>query len=477
MAIYDKLCAGVLPDLMPTNAAILIAVSGGPDSMALAHILRRYQLAAPEKQIKLFIAHVHHGLRAESDAEEALVALSAQRWGIPCTVQRFNAQTQALLSGESVQTAGRVWRYARWREDMRQLGCTMLATAHHLGDQAETVLHRLIRGSGAAGLSGIYPKNNDVIRPLLSCSKTEILTYCRQEGLSYAVDISNTHAVYLRNKIRLELLRQLESEYNPRIQQSLGHTAELLRWDEEYFQAQMRGLWLNYADETVIEGGVALSRKAWQESPAILSRLIRAAISCVIPEPNDAGFPTVEKIMRQGQKLNWRQDFHGFHVTVHKDKVMFKPGIQGHNKEEPLCGAMFTLLKWDVWTPLPDGSAEIGLFPATPVVSPTRETSWILLDRNSVTAAALVCRYRKPGDRMYFQGLGHKALKKVFQEAEVPDTLRQRIPLVASGTEIIWIPGIRRSDSLRPELEQASRDAAPVYCCFRVQNPQISSGG
>ncbi|MDR3288484.1 MAG: tRNA lysidine(34) synthetase TilS [Peptococcaceae bacterium] len=459
-AIYEKLRDRILPQLIPPNAKILIAVSGGPDSVALAHILWRYRQDAGKK-VSLLLSHVHHGVRTEAEAEKTLVERLAAQWGIPCLIHRFDAKKQAEISGESFQTAARAWRYERWREDMKKEGCTLLATAHHLGDQAETVLYRLLRGSGAAGLAGIYPDKQGVIRPLLEFDKAELLAYCRREGLSYAMDVSNTEPVYMRNKIRLELLAELERDYNPQIRRALGRTAVLMRWDEDYFQEIVAAVWKNYQQREE-DGSVSLKRAAWQESPALLSRLIRKAAAAVTQEPRGLEFLVVEKIMERGAVWDWKQDFRGFCVMGREDRIVFKRSGQGQNREDEVFSVGETPLKRNTWAALPDGRAEAGLFDADHCPVGGQEGWKAVLKAETALIDALVCRYRRPGDRMFFKGLGHKELKKVFQEAGVSAARRGKIPLIAVADEVVWIPGLKRGDFLYPEAGEES-----VVCLFR----------
>lgn len=274
--MYRRLCDKVLPKLIPARSRVLVAVSGGPDSVALGHILWRYAQERRDQGIELALTHVNHQARPEADAEEKLVRGLAHAWGLECIVHRFQSKEYAKAAGQSFQEAARDWRYARWREDMDKGGFTLLATAHHLGDQAETLLYRLLRGSGTGGLAGIRPRQGKLVRPLLSVQKQELLDYCRSEGLPYALDQSNNEPVYDRNRIRLELLPELAAKYNPRISETLGRTATLLRWDEEYLSSVAEEMWKCYSLEA--EPGVAgLSCDLFSLPPALSSRLIRKA--------------------------------------------------------------------------------------------------------------------------------------------------------------------------------------------------------
>jgi len=477
--MYGKMRAYILPQLIPPNAKVLVAVSGGPDSMALSHILWKYVREERLRGISLVLTHVHHGVRKESDDEVLLVQNMAAKWEIPCLVHRFDGMGYAKSMGQSFEAAAREWRYARWKEDMRKEGCTLLATAHHLGDQAETILYRLFRGSGAAGLAGIYPTRDSIIRPLLTFLKADILNYCAQEALPYALDRSNEELVYVRNRIRLQLLPELELDYNPRIQEALGRTGELLRWDEDYLSQQVELVWNRYRLSDTI-GTVGLSLDAFTEPPAILSRLLRRMAKQVTKEPRGLAFSYVTKIMDSQGKPGWMQDLPGLTVNITDEGVWFRscvpvPGgiseVMNQLEQTTFC-PNFTEVVLDVgqWAEIPSLNVTIGLLEERDI----REIGTLKIQENMVVgfnrillaqfSEQLVCRTRRQGDRMWFQGVGHKPLKKVFQEESILAETRDRLLLIACGTEVLWIPGVKQSGFCQADL-----DTEKVYCIFKSQ--------
>lgn len=464
--MYEKLRAHILPHLIPQNAKVLIAVSGGPDSMALSHILWRYTQENPAKGISLVLTHVHHGVRKESDDEARMVQKAAAEWETPCLIHRFDSKAYAKMRGKSFQEAAREWRYARWKQDMHREGCTLLATAHHLGDQAETILYRLLRGSGTTGLAGIYPTKGSIIRPLLTFSKADILDYCAREALPYALDHSNQEPVYVRNRIRLELLPELEKKYNPRIQVILGRTGELLRWDEDYIAEQAEKAWKKYCLEDSA-GQYGLKRDVFNEPAAILSRLLRKAAMLVNHEPRGLGFVYVEKIMRSQGRAGWEQNLPGLTVKITEEGVWFSVGDSVRPSGVTILGKPITEFDFpevslDIgrWYEIKELKLEIGLW---------REAEYVLArgplkkwDNNRVAVFSKdllsqfsdlpVCRTRREGDRMWFSGVGHKSIKKVFQEENISVEVRNKLPFIACGNEVLWIPGVRQSDCCRPSV-------------------------
>ncbi|MGI5901406.1 MAG: tRNA lysidine(34) synthetase TilS [Desulfitobacteriia bacterium] len=455
--MYQYLSTAILPDLIPQGSRILVAVSGGPDSVALAHVLKRYREEKGSQNLFLVFTHVNHLAREEARAEAELVERMAQEWGIPFILHEFNARENALKEGRGFQEASRDWRYARWREDMEDWDCNILATAHHLGDQAETVLYRLLRGSGTTGLSGIFPSKNGIIRPLLSIPKKEILAYCHREGLKYAVDQSNLETHYDRNRIRLELIPYLEKNYNEKIQESLGRTAEILRWDEEFFSSLISNLWSQLA-EIRKQGGLILDLKAWDQPPAILSRLLRKAAAEVSGEERGLEHKYIKTLMKNGRKTGWSQDLPGFKVQAMKKGLLF---LEAHSQPEwAVTDDLEIELSPQIWHAIPGTDLVVGIFDRLPeereILFSTEFDKYQLADLGQ----PLVCRGRRPGDRMYFEKLGHKNIKKVFQERDISRFERQTLPLIAVQNKVIWIPGVIRSDSLLPRDEKASK----LYC-------------
>jgi tRNA(Ile)-lysidine synthase len=209
---------------------VVVAVSGGPDSVSLLQVLA---LLAPEYGLTLTTAHLNHGLRgAESDAEERLVCRLCGERGISCAVKRVNL-TELRQRGRrrrSLEDLGREERYSFFSALGERVGASRIALGHHREDQAETVLMNLIRGSGLEGLKGILPVRDGIfIRPLIEVSREEILTFLLTQGIPFSEDSSNTRDVFLRNRIRHQLIPLLQAHYNPRIVDALNRTASIVR--------------------------------------------------------------------------------------------------------------------------------------------------------------------------------------------------------------------------------------------------------
>ena len=218
--------------LLAAGERWVVAVSGGPDSMALLHALAQLALGL---DFSLVVAHVDHGLRPEeAEAEARLVQEAAQGLGLACECGRVDVAAYAREQGLSREHAARDLRYGFFNDVAARHRATKIAVAHTADDQAEEILLRLIRGTGRAGLTGMARlRDGLVIRPFLEISKEKILGYLAAENISYCIDSSNHQRIYLRNRIRLDLLPYLQEHFNPNIGNSLRETAAILQGEEE----------------------------------------------------------------------------------------------------------------------------------------------------------------------------------------------------------------------------------------------------
>jgi tRNA(Ile)-lysidine synthase len=260
---------------------VLVAASGGLDSTALLHLLH----AQPRRhRLQLSVGHVNHGLRGEaSDADQAAVEALAGALGLP--VRTLSADPRPRRKGGSsrarptLQEAAREARYGALREMAAELGAERIATAHTADDQAETVLLRLLRGSGPDGLGGIPELSTDgvIVRPLLSVSRRELTGWATARGLVWREDASNAKAEYARNRLRLRWLPGLAREFNPQLLRALGGLAEAQRRDAEWIDAQVAR---EIASRFALEGRwLLIEAKDWSELPeALARRLARAAL-------------------------------------------------------------------------------------------------------------------------------------------------------------------------------------------------------
>ena len=242
--------------MLSPDSAVVAGVSGGADSMALLHVLQSRRKDWPE--LKVTAAHVNHCLRgAEADRDEEHVRRYCQREGIPLEVLKIDVREEAAKRKLGLEACGRAVRYEFFRRLAGENG--VIATAHTLSDLAETVLLHLTRGTGLKGLCGIPPVRENIVRPLIDCSRREIEDYCREHKIPYVTDSTNLEARYSRNKVRLQVLPALK-EINPAFEEAVGRMAQSLREDDGCLCEEARELL----------GRAALEKGGW--SCSVLSR-------------------------------------------------------------------------------------------------------------------------------------------------------------------------------------------------------------
>lgn len=230
--------------LIRPGDGVVVGLSGGPDSVFLLYALHTLQ---PRMGFTLWAVHVHHGIRgAEADRDEAFSEKLCAKLDIPFQAVHVAAPAYAAQHGLSLEEAARILRYEALeaaRQQLTQAPAAWIAVAHHLDDQAETVLHNLVRGAGLRGLAGMENRRNHVIRPLLSIKREDILKWLKQYDIPYVTDSTNADPHYTRNRIRSTVLPELR-EINPEASAHIAHSAALLREADAYFHA----LALQYVD-------------------------------------------------------------------------------------------------------------------------------------------------------------------------------------------------------------------------------------
>lgn len=400
---------------------LLLAVSGGADSMALLTLYAAASLPFP-----IAVAHVHHGLRPESDAEEALVRKACADRNIPIRVLRTDVNA-LRKKGETVEMTARRLRYAFFLETARELSCTHLATAHTLNDQAETVLLHLLHGAGPQGLCGIFPKRTQdgitVIRPLLSCTREQIEAYCEANAVPYATDETNRDETYTRNRIRHSLIPQM-LEYNPNLLSALGRTAQALQKQTLAAQAHARAFLAQYPQQIPVrelsameEGDVRqiLRTKAEQLGVFLTAEQTADAVSLLKKTEGNAEF-------------NRRITFHVGQGAL----TVFE------TEREPIAPTKIT----DRTALLADGRT----LTLTPVTV-TRENR----AQTVPVALPITARTRRTADRIRTAG-GTKTLSARMMEKRIPLALRDRLCVLERDGAILWCERLGANESEAPTV-------------------------
>lgn len=217
-------------NLIDSNDKIVVAVSGGPDSISLLNIL--YEL-----EYNICVAHINHGLRENARIDEEFVFNFCKDRDIPCFIKRVNLKE--IQNGMTLEEAGRKVRYDFFYEIMKKENCTKIATAHNSNDNAETVIMNIIRGSGVSGLRGIEPIRGNIIRPLIEVTRKEIENYCIENSLNPRHDESNDELLYTRNKVRLKIIPYIEENINSNVVNNINRLSEIVSEEERFINSEV----------------------------------------------------------------------------------------------------------------------------------------------------------------------------------------------------------------------------------------------
>ena len=435
--------------LIPRGARVLVACSGGGDSVALAALL--CDLTTEMGWSVAGLVHVNHGLRGASAAEdEAFCRDLARDLGLAITVERADVAARARAERTSVEAAGHRIRYELFERMVSQGKAERIATGHTRDDQAETVLLRLTRGAGPAGLAGIRPRIGAVVRPLLDIRRSELREYLRLRGLSHREDASNRDERVLRNRVRHKLIPFLAEHFSPAITDVLARGAAIARDEDDWIEVAANAT----ADKIVqcTEGGLDVDAALLTaEPPAIARRVARRALERV--GERGVGFDHVERLRRladAGGTAPAAADFPGCRVERSGSTLRIRrrpgraaPGVVGEGFQYPLTAP---------------GEVEIveaGLrIAAARGGRPAR-----LVARGDVVALPaarislpLTVRSWRPGDVFRPLGLGgrSKKLQDFFVDRKVPREQRGIVPLVVDDhLGIVWVAGHAVSEGAR----------------------------
>lgn len=437
-------------ELLSSGAKVIVSVSGGADSMALLSLLRQLESTY---RLSLVVAHINHQLRGDESIRDArFVERYADKLGLPFHSLDVDVKALKRRTGLSPQHAARQLRYGALQALSRSLAATHVALGHTADDQAETLLIRLLRGGGPGGLAGIPAKRMPFIRPLLGVYRDAILEYLRTSGIPWVEDSSNTNRGYLRSRIRLDLMPTLR-EYHPHIAQRLHHVADMLRADNDVLERQTEALAERVLSRRVGKAMLAIRRAPFAAAPlAMQRRLLRYAIDRLPLPGNAAGFRDIEALLR-------------FAVSGEVGRRLTLAGQLMAERHSDV------VLLWQVRALPPTSLSVIMPIPGTLTlhgldVSLTArpfafaqgwkgraEPQRAFVDFDAVTPP-LSIRFPRPGDRFHPLGTsGSQKLQDFFVNRKISKAMRPYVPLVLTGTEILWVVGYRIAEPFKVRLE------------------------
>jgi tRNA(Ile)-lysidine synthase len=436
----------ILNDCFSPEEKILVGVSGGSDSVALLHLMAEH---LPRARERIFVVHVNHGLRIpEADGDEALTQHYCEQLGMVCLHYRRPVAELARRQRLSLEEAGRLARHECFLDAARTLGAQAVALAHHLDDQAETVLMHLIRGAGSQGLSALrrvrpfpHPQARAglrLVRPLLGVTKQELENYLRRRGLAWRTDHTNDDVVFTRNRIRKKILPLLEQEFNPQIKVQLARSAESLARDDGYLN-ELTDRALRAADLERGPGQWRLSLGKLRTLPASLCWRLLSRVWDELKIPNKSS-AHLEHLMDlvAGQAPAFSLPGR-WQAGVSREALIFScPAFQ-------LAAAQPYSLALE-GTPCTNPGIPYGVqckvFPKSGKLKLPRRRRPTLAHMDADQAGqALVMRNSRSRD--FIRPLGmmgqRKALGKIFSEMKLTTVQKRTWPVIARGSEVLWI--------------------------------------
>ena len=442
--------------------AVIVALSGGADSVCLLTVLK--QLATPEFLLRA--VHVHHGIRgAEADRDEAFAQKLCESLSVPLCVAYCHVPAYAAEHGLSEEEAGRILRYqvlekeaGKWEQELPAGSRVKIALAHHRDDNAETILHHLLRGSGLTGLAGIRPVQGRRIRPLLCVGREEIRAYLEAGHISWCEDSTNQSPDYTRNRIRSQVLPLLKTAVNEQAEEHILQAGQIIGQADAYLRQQAEEIW----QEAVCgreEDLAAIPLTAFARQPEILKTyLIRHMLDQLHPGWKDIGsrhFTAIAELAGKpvGSRLDLpgglmaRTGYETLEIVRKTEREVSVKTESGADGEIHGCQTVPEL--------------HMTVFPRQKdqEIPKNQYTKWFDYDKIKGT---LSVRTRRTGDYLILPSGGSKTIARYMIDEKIPKEKREQILLLAEGSHVLWVVGFRISEYYT--IEEHTENILQVTC-------------
>ncbi|HBH87788.1 MAG TPA: tRNA lysidine(34) synthetase TilS [Syntrophaceae bacterium] len=437
--------------MLKKGECIIVAVSGGPDSIALLKVLA---LISEEYEITLITAHLNHGLRKEADYDEQLVLRISREMEITSESRKVHINSFRQETGRSIEDISREVRYQFLNDVAKKYHANKIALGHNLNDQIETVLMNVLRGSGSEGLKGMLPIRDSLyIRPLLGISRKKILSFIESHKIQYVTDASNTENLYLRNRIRNSLIPQLK-KYNPNLEENLKNMAEIMRLEDDYMKTVSRAIisdWKIKADSSDISISISELRKHHE---AVQNQVIKGLLRQSTPGGQGIGYAHIKAVTdlySSEHPSGYRNLPHGIMVRREYDSLIISKGMKAKRK---ITRDIFDNMHYEVTFPGSVKIAELGKTLQSEFVKQPEDLravtqNVVFMDYDTVVPPVII-RTIKPGDRIQPLGMqGEKKIKSYFIDEKVPIDVRKQTLLLLDQKSVIWIVGRRLSERVK----------------------------
>lgn len=439
--------------MLESGESVVVAVSGGPDSIALLKVL---ETLSDEYGLTLITAHLNHGLRVEADREAQFVREISKEMGIKFECKTVDINFLRKGTGKSIEDSSRDVRYHFLNDIAKTYHAHKIALGHHLNDQVETVLINFLRGSGPGGLKGMLPARDSLyIRPLLYVNRTEILSFLEFHKIQFIRDMSNAEEIYLRNRIRHLLIPELKTKYNTKLEENLSNMAEIMRLEDDYMKTLTGKILSEWGAEPDSNDEVRIRiSKLRIYHEAVQGRIIRNILRRSTPNGQGIGYAHIKAV----QDLAYSNYPSGhlnlpYNTTVRReyDFLFFSRGRKfERNIVQEKCDQVF----YEVTLPGSVNIAESGKiikfnFVDPPVQIKSNRQDIVFMDYDKIRFP-LIIRAGKPGDRIQPLGMkGTKKIKSFFIDEKIPLNCRKDVPLLLDKESVLWIAGMRISERVK----------------------------
>ena len=434
--------------MIAPGARVVAGVSGGADSVCLFHVLRAL---SAELSFTFMAVHVEHGIRGEEALRDAsFVEKLCAETGVPCRVVHADIPTLAAEAGLGLEEAGRLVRRQIFEEIGMEWGADRIALAHHMDDRAETLLFNLARGTGLAGLGSIRPVSGPYIRPLLCVSREEITGYLREQGLTWCEDSTNEEMDYSRNRLRLSIIPALRDGVNSQASRHMAQAAETAAEAWDYLSGVFRDRCERYG--TFAEGRVLLSSDlADQEPPIIVKGVVRLALAQCRGGEKDLTARHTEAVAdlfrgRTGRMADLPGSLQARRTP--EGVLIYKPEESQAPQEVVLAVPGRTVFgDWVFETAL--AGPEEWEKNKKQAADPGRNECTKWFDYDKIKGMARI-RCRRTGDFIVIHPNGaRRSLSDLFTDRKLPREIRDRVPLIADDSDILWAVGVRSGEGRR----------------------------
>ena len=418
------------------NSRILLAISGGKDSMAMLDLFACFK---DELKLNIVVCHFNHSLREDADRDEKFVKTQCEKYGLKFYSKKEDVLLFSNENKLSIEEGARTLRYKFFDEIKRIENLDYIATAHNKNDLAETVIMRILRGTGINGLIGIQSERGDLIRPILDFSRDEIENYIKENQIPFVEDETNFEDMYLRNKIRLNLFPILKNEYNPRILDALSRLSNIAfdysTISREYIASKEGEIWEFNKEKILVD-----IEKLKHQSKSFRNIMYREFFEFISKDPDGINYKIIEEIdnlifTKTGKYIEiknviFKNEYNKLHIYEKNIFTNFKTDFYYENLDFSLYSTKFF-----------DIIIEQSCFEEFNKLKQNKDMLFI----NKRYLKLLKIRNRKNGDFLEFE-FGKKKLKDIFIDEKISKDMRDNIPIFEIKNDIIWVPNIKRAN-------------------------------